>query len=219
LNNLILFGGTYDPIHLGHMNTAIAIQKQLHFDRFIFLPCKIPVLNKGIPHASTRDRLSMIELALHNQQAAYHFEIDPREITRDAPSYTVLTLREYRSEYGMNLPITLLMGIDTFSQLPEWFEWEQLTQLANLLVIDRPGINQPIISDCLNTLLEAHECTHGRALLTTSHGLIVRMNAGNYDISSTQVRQSLYQKDNLSTQLLDPAINQYIQQHHLYSNK
>ena len=201
------------------MNTAIAIQQQLHFDRFIFLPCKIPVLNKGIPHASTHDRLTMIELALYNQQAAYHFEIDPREITRDAPSYTVLTLREYRAEYGKNLPITLLIGMDTFSQLTKWFEWEQLIQLANILIIDRDGINSPVISDCLNTLLNAHESTHERALLTTSHGLIVRMNAGNYDISSTQIRHALYQKENISTQLLDPKIYQYIQQQHLYSNK
>ena len=218
MNNLLLFGGAFDPIHYGHLNTAVNIQNKFHFDQFAFLPCKIPVLKKQDLITLPQHRLAMLKLALSELKKQDHFYIDTHEITRNSPSYTVTTLQAFRHECGKNRPITLLLGWDAFCQLPTWYEWEQLIKLTNLLIIKRAGYQKEKISNQVQTLLLAHETTNQNALLNTSHGLILCFNAGNYDISSTKIRESFKQKS-IPKDSLPESVLHYIIEHKLYCLK
>jgi nicotinate-nucleotide adenylyltransferase len=214
LPDILIFGGTFDPVHNGHIEVAINIQNHCHFDRFIFLPCKVPVL-KNNSHASTEQRLDMLHLALQHYPG-YKFEVDEREIVRDSPSYMVTTLDDYRLELGYYIAITLLMGSDSFAELPRWYHWEKLLLLCNLLVIDRPG--QIKFSDTMLNLLTKHETANPSDLKTQAHGKIYRFNAGLYDYSSTSIRHQL--STNQTNQLPVPgSVAQYIKQFNLYTKK
>ena len=215
MNNLLIFGGTFNPIHCGHLNTAITVQQFFHFERVAFLPCKLPVLDKQSLTAPIQHRLIMLNLALAEQAKHYHFYVASNEIVRDSPSYTLTTLNEFRNECGQALPITLLLGLDTFCQLPQWHQWEQLIKLANLLVINRTGYSENQLPAEMKALLLAHETADPKALLKRSHGLIARFDAGNYDISSTRVRNSLIAKK-LPNNFLPKTVSNYIIEKKLY---
>ncbi|STX29031.1 nicotinate-nucleotide adenylyltransferase NadD [Legionella beliardensis] len=211
--NLIIFGGTFDPIHNGHLNTAINVQQFFHFERFIFLPCKVPILkNKAL--ATTTQRLDMLKLALKEQDQTANFAIDTREITRTSPSYMVTTLEDYRRELGQTLAISLLIGVDSFATLTKWYQWERLLHLANLVVIDRPGYH--IESQVLLNLLKNHETSEVQQIKNVPNGLIFKFNAGLYDLSSTAIRSQIQQGYLLNADVPKSVAN-YIKEHQIYT--
>ncbi|WP_131781740.1 nicotinate-nucleotide adenylyltransferase [Legionella gresilensis] len=213
MSNLIIFGGTFDPIHNGHINTAINVQSFFHFDRFIFLPCKVPVL-KNNAQASTTQRLEMLKLAIkESNKSDLNFEIDTREINRETPSYMVTTLEDYRSELGNTIAISLLMGVDAFATLPQWHQWERLLQLANILVISRPDYQ--LKSQLIRDLLKERETQKAEYMQKRAHGLIYQFNAGLYNLSSTTVRAQI-KNDNLITADLPTSVIQYIKKNRIY---
>ncbi|KTD26172.1 MULTISPECIES: nicotinate-nucleotide adenylyltransferase [Legionella] len=215
MRNLVIYGGTFDPPHNGHINTAINVQNYFHFDRFLFLPCKTPVL-KNQAFATPEQRIAMLKLALTSQNRDKNFEIDLSEINRDSPSYMVDTLRHFRTIWGNTMPITLLMGADAFSQLPRWHAWEKLLPLANLLVIKRAGFIEEMNNDAINELLIKHETDDEKAITTQTHGLICRFNAGNFNFSSTWIREQLREHHDL-TDYLPTAVIHYIKEKGLYT--
>lgn len=219
MHNILIFGGTFDPIHNGHINVAIAVQKHFDFERFIFLPCKTPVL-KNNSQASAKQRLDMLHLVLQEHPSC-HFEIDPREINRESPSYMVTTLEDYRFDSENDLSITLLIGRDTFEDLPRWYNWKKLLLLANLLVIDRPGsgnTGNAIFSSTLLKLMVKHETRDSKKLKKNTHGVIYRFNAGMFDYSSTSIRLQLGDKQ--ATNLpLPTSVENYIKYCKLYTKK
>lgn len=214
MHNLIIYGGTFDPIHYGHINTALQVQKQFGFERFYFLPCKTPVL-KAESQASADDRIHMVQLALEDMPAELHFDWDDSEIKRTTPSYMVTTLKHFREKLGTTIPITLLLGYDSFIQLPFWHQWQHLLDLCNLLVINREAFSKHPLPESLQALLKKHEHNDKNILLKQSHGVIHRFNAGNFDISSSQLRQKLALQDDLCNNIPDNVIA-YIKKHKLY---
>ncbi len=218
MRNLIIYGGTFDPIHNGHIQTALNVQQQFNFDHFIFLPCKTPLL-KNQALATATQRVTMIELALAPYSKNGKFEIDLSEINRNTPSYMVDSLEYFRQQLGNQLAITLLMGRDTFNQLPSWHRWSELLKLANILVIKRSGYEEITQSEQLKTFIENHETLESDELKNQAHGLIYSYNAGTYDFSSSWIRQQLQQKNtNMQDYLSDQVLN-YIRRNHLYSEK
>lgn len=214
MRNLLIYGGTFDPIHNGHINTAINVQNHFNFDRFVFLPCKIPLL-KNDAVATAEQRIDMIELALAYRAKDKHFAIDLSEINRDSPSYMVDSLANFRHQLGNELAITLLMGADTFNQLPKWYAWQQLLTLANLLVIKRTGIDDMQTPELMKELLLKHESQDDKAIGIQAHGLIYRYDAGSYDFSSSWIRKQLAAGKNLNGYLPESVL-QYIKQNNLY---
>ena len=213
LHNVLIFGGTFDPIHQGHLLTAIAIQKHFNFEQVIFLPCKIPLL-KNNATASAQQRLEMLTLAIDEQDAAYHFKTDARELERKTPSYMVTTLEDLRRQWTDDRSITLLMGIDTFYQIPQWHKWQKLLTLCHLLVIDRPGVTLEM-PDEIPSLLKSHSTNDVSRIKHTRNGLILRYNAGHYDLSSCAIREKLVAGVDVSEEL-PPVIVDYIAQNRLY---
>lgn len=213
MRNLLIYGGTFDPIHNGHINTAINVQNYFNFDRFIFLPCKIPVLkNKAI--ATAAQRIDMINLALLQQDKDKHFALDLSEINRDSPSYMVDSLQNFRDELGDKIAITLLMGADTFNQLPHWHAWHRLLTLANILVIKRPGFNEAQ-TPSLENLLDKHETEDKNALCQQAQGVIYRYDAGSFNFSSSWIRKQFAEGKTPQGYLPEPVL-QYIKQNNLY---
>lgn len=210
MDNLLLFGGTFNPIHKGHLQVALNVQKKFKFGKVIFLPCKSPVL-KCKPTISTEQRLAMLRLAL-SERPFQPFFVDEREIKRDQPSYMVTTLKSFREELGFKISITLLMGYDAFAQLSSWYEWRKILSLANILVVNRQNA-LPLKAE-INAVLKLHETKNFDALKKHSFGYIYQFDAGNFDLSSTYIRENITLLD--LSPLLPQPVMQYIKQFNLY---
>ena len=133
-----VFGGTFDPIHYGHLRTAFEMLQALRFDEVRFMPCGNPP-HRGEPFADAELRLEMVRVATEGQHG---FVVDDRELQREGPSYSVDTLSALRAEFPLR-PIGLIIGMDAFLSLPKWYHWREILQLAHIIVAHRPGWRAP----------------------------------------------------------------------------
>jgi nicotinate-nucleotide adenylyltransferase len=133
-----IFGGTFDPIHFGHLRTAFELLHELRLAEVRFLPAGEPP-HRATPLCGASHRLAMVRAATADQPG---FVVDDREIRRAGPSYTVATLRELRAEFP-GRPVCLIAGMDAFLGLPQWHEWQEILRLAHLVVAHRPGWDAP----------------------------------------------------------------------------
>jgi nicotinate-nucleotide adenylyltransferase len=212
ITNLAIYGGTFCPIHWGHIRTARRAQQHMQFDQFSFLPCKAPVLDKAA-EATAEQRVDMLRIALTSYP---QFTLDLRELRRETPSFMVDTLRDVRNQYGAKLPITLVIGMDSFLQLPRWHQWQELLELAHLLVLTRAEVKKAPCQT-LEKYSALHQTKHKHMLLEQAHGNIYFYNAGNYPISSTCIR-NIIANGGATHGLLPVAIRQYIDQNHLFQS-
>jgi nicotinate-nucleotide adenylyltransferase len=130
-----LLGGTFDPIHFGHLRPALEIRDALGLDSVRFLPCRIPP-HRGTPRETAETRAAMVARALEGEPG---FVLDRRELEREGPSYTADTLRSLRAELGDEVALCLILGRDAFNGLPKWHDAEALLKLAHIVVAQRPG--------------------------------------------------------------------------------
>ncbi len=204
--HIAIFGGTFSPIHNAHIDVAIFLQDYFKFDQFIFLPNKAPTLDKTT-EMSLADRLAMLELAL----APYpRFTIDLRETHRSTPSYTVDTLMSFREEWGNEVAMSFIIGMDNFKQFERWQDWEKILTLCNLIVISRPSEKEFPASICIPEITDPH------LLSTDTRGGFYRCNAGTYTTSSTLVRNLIRSGEDASTHL-PPSVLNYIVQKKLFN--
>lgn len=135
-NTILIYGGSFDPPHFGHLDTALNVQHYFRFEQFIFLPCKTPLLKKNAL-ASPLQRLEMLQILIKGYP---EFSISTIELDRDTPSYMSETLEQFRRDYGPEVSITLLLGRDAFLNLQKWHGWEKIPKLCNVLMIHRSPI-------------------------------------------------------------------------------
>ncbi len=138
-----ILGGTFDPIHLGHLAIAEEAREVLGLERVLFVPAGVPPHKQGLPISPAEDRLSMVELAI---AANPWFEASRVELDRDGPSYTVDTVAALLSPTGPAGAITVLLSAELFGSLPSWHEPERLLRLARVAVVPRPGYPEPSIA-------------------------------------------------------------------------
>lgn len=134
-----VLGGTFDPIHHGHLRPALEVLDALGLAEVRFVPCRIPA-HRATPSVSAEQRLELVRLATAEQPG---FAADDRELRRPGPSYMIDTLASLRAELG-DTPLALLLGTDAFRELATWRRWRELTDLAHLVVMRRPGPDQPL---------------------------------------------------------------------------
>ncbi|NIV18601.1 MAG: nicotinate-nucleotide adenylyltransferase [Woeseiaceae bacterium] len=178
-----IFGGTFDPIHYGHLRTAFEMLQALEFDEVRFMPSGDPP-HRGETFASTRLRLEMVQVAAGGQDG---FSVDARETDRAGPSYTVDTLTELREELG-ETPIGLIVGMDAFLGLPSWHRWGELLQLAHIVVAHRPGWKAPDIG-ALGELISEHGTHRISDLHDNAAGCVHIHAVTQLEISSTEIRE------------------------------
>jgi nicotinate-nucleotide adenylyltransferase len=181
-----IYGGTFDPIHYGHLRTALEVKEAVGLDEIRLIPSQIPP-HRGTPGATPEQRLAMLAAALADAEPG--FRIDTRELERRGPSYMVDTLASIRAEIGPE-PLCLIVGLDAFLGLHRWHRWRELFELAHVLVMRRPG-PEPEIPEELEAPLRERAATAPDALRAAAAGLIHFVPVTQLDISATRIRAAV----------------------------
>lgn len=150
MNPIGVFGGTFDPIHYGHLRTAFELLNSLGLSEVRFIPCGTPP-HRVTPQADAATRLAMVKAATDGQPG---FNVDDREMRREGPSYSVDTLLSLRSEHP-HRSLCLIIGMDAFLGLPRWHHWREIMQLAHVVVAHRPGWRSPDMGPLGELLVES----------------------------------------------------------------
>jgi nicotinate-nucleotide adenylyltransferase len=205
-----IFGGTFDPIHIGHLRMALELKQQLGLDEMRLLPAHKPP-HRDVPQVISSARAEMLRIAV---QDCPELQVDERELQREKPSYTYDTLLELRAELGSEVSLVLCMGEDAFAGLPNWYCWQELIGLAHMVVIARPGWAIPELGEARD-LLAKHQADI-KSLDYEPAGSIVLCSPRLLPISATEIRAQIKAGD--SAQFLVPdAVWNYIRTHDLYS--
>ena len=203
-----VLGGAFDPVHIGHLRGAIAVREQLGLERVDLLPAAQSPL-KGAATVTAADRLAMLEAAVLNVPG---LGVDARELSREGPSYTVDTLIELRGEVGQARPLIWIVGTDILPALPKWSRWQQLLDLAHLVILERPGADSPPLA--VTRWLDQHRIDQS-ALLTTAAGGVMTLDQPVLDIASSDIR-ALLAAGRDPRFLLPEVVMEYIESHKLF---
>ncbi len=206
LKTIGLFGGTFDPVHDGHLHVALEAKNALNLDEVRLLPCHQPP-HKNTPELSSEQRLLLLRLAANNLDGLL---VDDRELRRDKLSWTVDTLKECRTEFGDEVSITLLMGADAYNGLQSWHHWQMLPKLAHIGVLQRPGYQLPhhgVLADWLavSTAAKIH---------TEAAGMVIAIKQPILPWSATEIREQLIR--GVRPKGLPKVVFDYIVTHQLY---
>lgn len=209
-------GGTFNPIHFGHLCMAQELADALNFDEVRFIPAANPP-HKNTPSISAEHRAAMLRLAIADNPL---FKFDDRELQRDGVSYSIDTLQNLRDELGSQTSITLLMGSDAFTKFDTWHRWQEIIQLCHIAIVQRPQMQKQTqeitkLSKALETFLHNHYSEHGDDLRTSPAGFITMRQITALDISSTAIREAIKQGHSVRY-LVPDSVLEYIQAHQLY---
>lgn len=204
-----IFGGTFDPVHFGHLRPALEVQQALGLNEVRFIPAGQPP-HREVPHALPSQRLSMLRAAIEDQPG---FVVDEREIRREGPSYMVDTLASLREEVGQ-LPLCLILGYDAFLGLPGWHQWHRLIELAHLVITHRPGWNHDDLNDVLQSLVKQHEVAHEQLSEQAAGGLLF-VPVTQLDVSATTIREQIRAGQDIRY-LLPDTVYRIIREQKLY---
>jgi nicotinate-nucleotide adenylyltransferase len=210
-----LFGGTFDPVHFGHLRLATELSEAFHLDQVLFLPNGLPYHRGREAHASDDERLTMLKLAVGRDA---RFGIDERELRRAGPTYTHDTLVEIRKERGPSVPLVFLLGSDSFARIDTWHRWTELFDLAHFAVAIRaddaqwfakgPGAFPKEVGPRVTLNL--------RELLAAPAGRVMTFSMTPLSIASTAIRNLVSESASIRYLTPDPVV-EYIRSHRLYT--
>lgn len=208
---IAMFGGSFDPVHIGHLRMAIEVRDALNIEQMHLIPCGQP------PHrdafvATPEQRWQMLQLALSEEHGLL---ADDRELRLGRPSYTVSTLTDLRKEYGNSVPIGLMIGADAYQHLETWYQWQSLLELAHLIVAYRPGYAISA-SDLVNEFAEERIIRQPHQLKTQPYGHIYFVEIPSLQVSSTRIRSMIAVGNSIRYLVPDPVFD-YISMHQLYA--
>lgn len=208
---IAMLGGTFDPVHVGHLRSAVELGEALALDAVHMIPVHVPPHRKA-PGISAEHRLAMLEAGIGDTPGLV---ADDREVRRSGHSYSVDTLAALREEWGEQARLVMAVGHDAFLGLPEWHQRERLLSLAHIVVIDRPDHEAPLEPE-LAALIEGREVSTIEALMASPGGNLLRLRLpSRMAIAATEVRRRLQQ--GLSVRYLIPEpVERYIATHGLY---
>lgn len=207
-----LLGGTFDPIHFGHLRMAEELADWLALDKVRFIPAAQPP-HRSQPRTAVHHRVEMTRLAI---EANPRFMLDTCEVERKGVSYTVETLASLRQELGTAVHLWLFMGADAFIGLNTWKDWSRLFDLANIAVAHRPGYRVAQTDALGDELREALQLHHVKdAAPNQAAGQIVLRPVTQLDISATAIRTAIREGKSPRYLMPEPVLD-YIHTHHLY---
>ena len=191
-----IFGGTFDPVHYGHIKPALSIKQALNLTQIRFIPNRIPP-HRETPWLSVTQRLSLLKTALHDYSDVF---IDERELNRDGLSYMVDTLKSLRSDFP-DESLCLIIGMDAFIGINTWHQWRSLFDLCHLVVTTRPGFEQNTIAEQMRTsdyqFLSERMTQDINEITSKKTGKILLKSVPQLDISSTQIRARLLEGEDV----------------------
>jgi nicotinate-nucleotide adenylyltransferase len=201
-----IYGGTFNPIHFGHLRTALEIKEIFSLHEVRLIPCAQPA-HREIPLTSPQMRLKMLELAVQGHQGLV---VDKRELDRTGFSYMIDTLISLRNEHTTP-PLLLIIGTDAFKGLENWHQWQHLFNYAHIIVITRPTYQQQELSDFLTTKLTKNK----DKLKSEISGYLFFQSVTQLDISASMIRDTIKEGLNPAFLLPNPVI-EYIKTNQLY---
>lgn len=204
-----IYGGTFDPVHYGHLRTALEILEDFALSQIRFIPCGQPP-HRTEPHASAAQRMQMLQRAIEGVKG---FVADAREIERDGPSYMVDTLRSLQNDLPGE-PMCLILGMDAFAAFDSWHQWNDILALCNLLVMHRPEFDplKVIESPILKQLVSESQVQEQSAFCQLYPGKLILQPVTQLNISSTRIREIVKNKHQLRYLLPDSVIDVIEQQ-------
>lgn len=208
-NAIGILGGTFDPIHLGHLRMALELQESLNLQRIHIVPCYRPVHRKT-PVASPSERLAMVQQAIRAEPALF---ADDREIRRQNPSYMIDTILDMREEFKQT-PLCLIIGIDAFLGFPGWHRFKEILDLTHLVVAHRPQYQLPA-TGVIAELLAARLQQNHQFIQQNEAGGIFLMPITQLEISASDIRKQFAMGRN-PRYLLPDSVYDYIKQHDIY---
>lgn len=206
---LCILGGTFNPIHNGHLRLALELYERLDLAEVRLMPSAYPP-HREQPSVNSQRRLEMVQVAIEGVKG---LSVDDRELRRHGPSYMVDTLSSLRQDYP-HRPLCLILGMDAFMGLPLWYQWEHLITFAHLLVVQRPGTLLPD-GHLKQDFLTAHRASSPEDLKKLTAGKIWQEQVPSIAISATQIRRIIAEGKNPSY-LLPPPVLDFINAHQLY---
>ncbi len=210
--SLAVLGGTFNPVHYGHLRSALELVEHLGLAQLSLMPCAQPP-HRDAPAVSAEHRAKMVELAIADEP---RLVCDRRELGRSGPSYTIDSLESVRSEQGVEASLSLVMGFDAFLDLDSWHRWQELLEVAHIVVIGRPGWQLPAAGPVAQWL-SGHRVDSASALSgAPSGGIYIVEELRPLPISSTEIR-SLLQSGHSVRYLLPDEVIDYIHTNALYA--
>ena len=210
--SVAVFGGTFNPIHFGHLRSALELLESLSLAELRFMPAAQPPLREA-PSVTAQDRARMVELAIAGEP---RFACDRRELEREGRSYTFDSLKSLRSELDAAQPLGMVIGCDALLRLPEWYRWQELLELTHILVMARPGWKLPEEGE-LADWLRSHAGDR-EAFASRPAGSVLNLALRAHDISATNVR-ALLQSGLSARYLLPDSVLNYIADRKLYERQ
>jgi len=209
-----MLGGTFDPVHLGHLRSAVELHEALSLDRLHMIPAQQPPL-RGRPQVSAQQRFELLAAGIGDTPGLV---ADARELRREGPSYSADTLADLRAEVGDQARLVMAIGFDAFLRLTQWHRPERLFELAHLVVIARPGYNDPLPSSLME-LVEHRRVDSVETLMQRPFGGYLSLALPSLmAISATYVRECLEAGKSVRYLLPDP-VERAIEQDSLYRQR
>lgn len=209
MKTIAIFGGTFDPIHNGHLQSALELKQQLKLDQVRLLPCHRPP-HRDTPGCTGAQRLEMVRLAAMDTDLI----VDDREMLRPELSYSVDTLEQYRREFGGETSLCWIMGTDAFAGLDRWHRWQEFLSLAHIIVINRPDAQLPTTGP-IAELVARYQFADESELHVKPKGSILFVTLQPYPISATGIRAAIASNKKVD-QFLPAGVLNYIHVHQLY---
>ncbi|MEA2119310.1 nicotinate-nucleotide adenylyltransferase [Halovibrio sp. HP20-50] len=206
-----MLGGTFDPVHLGHLRSAVELHEALGLDRLHLIPAQQPPL-RGRPQVSGQQRLALLQVGIGDTPGLF---ADDRELRREGPSYSADTLAELRAEYGGQARLVMAIGFDAFLRLAQWHQPERLFELAHLVVIARPGYSDSLPAALTELVGKRRVDSIETLMLTPCGGYLTLELPSLMAISATRIRQRISAGESVRY-LMPSAVEQAIQHQGLY---
>lgn len=209
-----VLGGTFNPIHFGHLRLAQELTDALNLKEVRFIPAANPP-HKDAPSVSAFYRAEMVKLAIADNPS---FKLDERELQREGASYTIDTLISLRSKIGPEVALCLIMGSDAFTRLNTWHRWQEILDYCHIILVQRPPItvtNQPPLANELTLLLQNHYTENVSDLTNQNAGFIHMQTITALSISSTAIRAAFKLKQ-IPRYLMPQTVIDYIAINQLY---
>lgn len=202
MDKIVLYGGTFDPIHTAHIEVALCAGEKLNASKIIIVPARRSPHKNKQPVAADTDRVAMIQLAIKNIK---NMEISNIELNRAEPSYTIDTIRQLRKKFGKNCEFDWLLGADMLLDLPKWYKINDLLQECTICLMNRGGYDKPDFDNLKSKLNDKDIEKLKKNMIETPF----------IEISSTEIRESILNGQDVS-KFLHPEVLAYIKRRRLY---